>query len=256
MNPLKLMELHAEHFTKSDHKIRDYIVNHMDIVASYPILSVAEKADVSKSALLRFCQKLGYQGYSEFKYEISRYILSGNDVEEGENVNSLRYYVNTINELSESISEKQLVKLSQLIMNAQRIKTYGIHETGLAAKYFEYRLIALGIDAESVLSSSVFHEKAQFSTPQDLNIYFSLSGTNEPIVDSIEVSFQNKTPTVLFTHNAHIKNRNKFDCLFVIPGFNIKQNKIFLDSQPILMIVAEIAINNLAKQLSIVENNK
>ena len=38
-----------------------------------PIDIIAEKAGVSKSALLRFCKKLGYEGYSEFKYEVSKY---------------------------------------------------------------------------------------------------------------------------------------------------------------------------------------
>lgn len=253
MNPLKLIELHSDSFTKSDLKIKDYIINNMDIVASYPILTVAEKAGVSKSALLRFCQKLGYQGYSEFKYEISRYILSGSDSTIAQEQSSLPYYIDAINLLPEYINESQLTKLSQLIINARKIKTYGVHETGLTSKYLEYRLTALGIDAEGVTSSSVFHEKALFSTPEDLNIYFSLSGTNEPIVDSIEVSLENKTPTVLFTYNTHVKNKEKFDCLFVIPTFNTAENKIFLDSQPVLLLAVELAINNLAKQLSIAE---
>ena len=53
------------------------MLNHLDLVASYTIIDVAEFADVSKSALLRFCKKLGYSGYSEFKFEVSRFLLSG-----------------------------------------------------------------------------------------------------------------------------------------------------------------------------------
>lgn len=251
MNPEKLIELYSDSFTKSDLKIKDYIIQNMDIVASYPIMTVAEKAGVSKSALLRFCQKLGYQGYSEFKYEISRFILSGSNLEENSESHSLEHYIEAINLLPSFISEVQLTKLSQLIMNSNKIKTYGIHETGLTSKYLEYRLTALGIDVEGVTSSSVFHEKALFSSSNDLNIYFSLSGTNEPIVDSIEVSLEKNSHTVLFTYNSHVKNKDKFDCLFVIPTFDTNQNKIFLDSQPILMLAVEMLINNLARQLQL-----
>ena len=35
------------------------------------IVDLAEKCHVSKSAILRFAKKLGYSGYSEFKYDFS-----------------------------------------------------------------------------------------------------------------------------------------------------------------------------------------
>ena len=82
MNPLQLIQLHEKEFTKSEMKIMEYVTTHLDAISSYPILTVAEKCKVSKSALLRFCQKCGYRGYSGFKYEISRYLQSAVMIDE------------------------------------------------------------------------------------------------------------------------------------------------------------------------------
>ena len=76
MTPLQHIQLHANEFTKSEILIMNYVMDHLDVISSYPISTVAEKCKVSKSALLRFCQKCGFRGYSEFKYEISRYLQS------------------------------------------------------------------------------------------------------------------------------------------------------------------------------------
>ena len=77
MNPLELITLHEQSFTKSDIKVRNFVLDNLEIITARSIDIIAEKAGVSKSALLRFCKKLGYEGYSEFKYEVSKYLLSG-----------------------------------------------------------------------------------------------------------------------------------------------------------------------------------
>ena len=76
MTPIQHIQLHKDEFTKSELIIMDYILSNLHDISSYPISTIAEKCKVSKSALLRFCQKCGFQGYSEFKYEVSRYLQS------------------------------------------------------------------------------------------------------------------------------------------------------------------------------------
>ena len=62
----------------------------------FPLVTAAYKMNVSKSALLRFCQKCGYDGFSEFKYEVSRYLHSGNMYNDNE-VNSSEEIIQLFN---------------------------------------------------------------------------------------------------------------------------------------------------------------
>lgn len=252
MNPLERIRLHEKEFTKQDRIIMEYIIENLDVVASFPLLIVAEKANVSKSALLRFTQRCGYEGFSEFKYEVARYILSGqnDDTSSSDSTSALiAIYTATIAELETINSESQMKELASLIQSASKIKIYGVHETGLAAQYLSYRLLALGIDSEAIVSPNVMNEKAGFSVNSDLNIYLSLSATTECIVESAQGSLANKAKTVLISQNDRAKFRNELDAMILIPMIEKNKNQLFVDAQAIVFIIIDILINTLARTL-------
>ena len=63
MGPIERLELNKNNFTKSEIEIMEYIKkNPMDIV-QYSIIQIAERANTSKSAVIRLCQKIGYDGF-------------------------------------------------------------------------------------------------------------------------------------------------------------------------------------------------
>lgn len=252
MNPIELINLHEAEFTKTDEKIKTYVISNPDYIASYPIIYVAAKAGVSKSALLRFCQKLGYNGYSEFKYEVSKYLLSGNFKNSTilkSNIDIIENYVSCIQKLPDYISEDSLISLGNYISNASRIRIFGLHESGLSATYFTYRLASLGIDSEAITHCGIFSEKASFSTTSDFHIFISVSGTTDYITAAAKTSFDRYTPCALITQNNKAKYSNKYDCFISIPSLNLDKNQLFLDSQAILLITIDLIINKLSKLL-------
>lgn len=256
MGPLENMRLHEKQFTKSDKIILDYMENNLDVIASNSILGVAEMAKVSKSALLRFCKKCGYEGYSELKYDISRYLLSGKGYEnKGEKTvpGLLELYADKINSLKDIISETQLDQLTAYIINANKIKAFGYHETGLSASYLEYRMMALGLDCQAVTMPNTISEKASFSSTKDINIFYSISGLTQSIVDAVQASLDKKAKTVVITSNVYIPNKDKIDVLLIFPPVE-NLNEIFIDSQAILFVITEVIINHLAKKLKDNEN--
>lgn len=252
MNPIELINLHESEFTKSDEKIKTYVINNPDYVSSYSIIDVAAKAGVSKSALLRFCQKLGYNGYSEFKYEVSKYLLSGNfknPTVVKSNMDIIEHYLNCIQKIPECISDERFLALGNYISKASRIRIFGLHESGLSATYFTYRLSALGIDSEAIIHSGIFSEKASFSTTSDFHIFISVSGTTDCITEAAKTSFDRGTPCAIITQNSKAKYFNKYDCFMAIPSLNLDKNQLFLDSQAILFITIDLIINQLSKIL-------
>ena len=73
MGPIERLELNKNNLTKSEIEIMEYIKkNPMDIV-QFSIIQIAEKANTSKSAVIRLCQKIGDDGFSEFKFDISTF---------------------------------------------------------------------------------------------------------------------------------------------------------------------------------------
>ena len=249
MTPIQHIQLHESEFTKSEHIIKDYVLNNLADISSYPILTIAEKINVSKSALMRFCKKCGFTGYAEFKYEISRYLQSIVDFSENDSNKTeriLSIYTSAIHELPNCISTTQLKKLTQYIKDSRKIKIFGVHETSLAASYFSYRLATIGIDSEVVSSNSNMVEKGELSHKNDLNIFISLSAETTVIKDSLSSSDCN---LILITQNNHHKFKNKVDLDFVLPTFQSLKKNIFLDSQALLFIAIDLIINNIASHL-------
>jgi Transcriptional regulators len=64
---------HSE-FSKSEQKVSAYIIEHPEKIETITITKLASEAKTSTSAVLRFCQSLGFQGYKEFRFEILNYL--------------------------------------------------------------------------------------------------------------------------------------------------------------------------------------
>jgi len=253
MNPLQHIELHKDEFTKSELIIMDYVLNNLKEISTNAISSTAEKCNVSKSALLRFCQKCGYKGYSEFKYEISRYLLSTVNLELGDSDNKaetfVKMYSEQINNIPNTVTSQLMMKLSEIIISARKIKIFGVHETGLAATYFTYRLANLGVDSEAITYPSLFVEKAYMGNKDDLHIFLSLSAETPVIKETIEYSYENNCYIVLITQNDLHKFVDKVDLTILFPTFKYQHQNIFLDSQSLLFVTIDLLINNLASKL-------
>ncbi|MGY5239281.1 MurR/RpiR family transcriptional regulator [Clostridium tertium] len=253
MNPIDNILLHNDEFTQSEIKIKNIILTNPDIIACFPLVTAAYKMNVSKSALLRFCQKCGYKGFSEFKYELSRYLHSGNLSNEkiinDSSQEIINLFIEKLTLLKESNLDNQLEALSEDILKSNKIKIYGVHETGLAASHLQYRLTTIGIDSESITDSSLIAEKALFSSQNDLNIYFSLSALTSIIVESIKNSISNNSNIALITQNNKTKFSKQIPNIIVLPSFSLAKDSFFIDSQALNFVFIELLINKLSKLL-------
>lgn len=75
----------------SDHAITSYILNNIDKLNNISINQVVEEAFVSRSSVRRFCNRLGYNNFSEFKSSLTDIIFPSNiHLREFEDIKSYR----------------------------------------------------------------------------------------------------------------------------------------------------------------------
>lgn len=245
MNPIETMLLHDDEFTKSEQIIKDCIIQNPDLIACYPLVSVAKEMKVSKSALLRFCQKCGYNGFTEFKYELSRFLHAGKlyeDKSKSSIIDICDHFIDAIRFFQNTALEVQLENFAKDILSAKKIRIVGVHESGLSARYLQYRLTTLGIDADYV-ESAVACDKANLTNEDELYIFFSLSSTTNDIVVCIGNAMSRKCKTALITQNDYSRYRGKLDHVILIPTFDLSQNRMFLDAQYLNYIIVELLIH-------------
>ena len=72
-----MLKRNYDTLTKAEQRLADYILSHPRCVLDgLGISDISKAARSSNAALVRLCQKLGYKGYSEFKYSMHRYLLA------------------------------------------------------------------------------------------------------------------------------------------------------------------------------------
>ena len=251
MNPYELIVAHEAEFTKSDEIIRDAILNNPELIINYNIITIADKIDVSKSAILRFCKKLGYSGFSDFKYEMSRFIHSGaheNLQHESTVEEVLEILGKSIYNLRLAISPQVLNELANDICSARTIRLFGIMSSGVAAKQLMYRLFKVGIPSQVVDDYFIFNEINNCASKDDLHIFFSASGNS---FDVANYNFNDvEAKKVLITQNSRSNFSDVMNSVIVLPGFEKNILDFYLDPNYLNMAFIEILVCEVSKVLS------
>lgn len=247
MDPLNRILIHSKEFTETEKKIADKICDDPTDVIRDTIVTVSTKMKVSKSALLRFCQKIGYEGYSEFKYELTRFMNASEEEVSGNSY--IKWIQDSLNDLDNKTLLKSVQEIATLILQSKKIRIFGINETGLSAKQLYYRLLSLGIDSTPIVESEIMHFYPNIGDEQDLHIFFSLSATTEVIKNTLIKSFDKKKKIILITQNTKCKYSDKVDVNIVLPTINPTDKRRFVDSQMINFVFIELLINTISNTL-------
>lgn len=120
---------HTKTFSKSDDCIAEYILNNPDCLAGATAYSLAEASGTSPATVIRFCRKLGFGGFTDFKNSAANYIVEtardmslrrGDDA--GTVKNKVISYTKMImDELAEILDDEALAKAAKLISEAKSL---------------------------------------------------------------------------------------------------------------------------------------
>lgn len=250
MNLIDSIKEHRQSFSKSELKVCDYILKYPEHIETYTITKVALEASASTSAVLRFCQTLGFQGYKDFRFEMINYLRnnrpenhSGSELD-----NFLNDYVNNINQLHE-LDQKKLEQLMTALTNGQVNYISGIYYSALPAKE-----LALGLnDLNQVSLFSEDYMDAAHLT-RSLNeeatfVWFSIDG-NERNFSYFMADMVNQMPqnSFLITLNPKAELAEIFPKTIVLPGRTFSSRSV-IDTQAIPVLFVEMLLNLLHSRI-------
>lgn len=245
MNPIELIQNHFEEFTKSEKEIAIYIINNPQEIFRYNILDLVKLTKTSKSAIIRFTQKLGYNGFTEFKFDLRRAIIS-NDNEFIENNSIIRTYIECLTQMEAEIDNKQIISFAKNILNAHNIKIIGNGRTYNSAYQFKQRLLKIGIDSEALQELSLIRDSLSILNKGDMVIIFTIADNGKvypPLFK--DANFAYDVSTITMTNNLPFKKYCQD--YIVLPKISNYRYNTFLDDQAIFYIFIEVLLNEIAK---------
>ena len=249
MNPFEKMELKKETFTKKEMIIYDLLHDDLEIILRSSATDLSKDYHVSQATITRFCQKLGYDGFNEFKFDVFRYQKQGVTSTLEEN-NSLDLYIHLINIIKQSIDYSMIEKLANDIIHAESIYISGYHKSYLPAKMLQYNLFKLNKKA-LVLHSDELHELSQIIHQNDIFIFFTnrgngLSRTKSLIKDlKEEINFQ----LALITMNEKISIKKICNHYIWLPSSTNQSFDQYLENQIVFFIYIDLLTSEIAKKI-------
>lgn len=251
MDLLNTIELHKNNFSKTEYQVYEYIMKYPETIETSTISKIADVSQTSTSAVLRFCQVLGFKGYKDFRFEMIKYL---HEHHEEKNTSDLftqltQEYIKTIGQFK-NIDRQIIDQLINDIKSTHSIYIIGIHYSSLPAKEFVLGLQDLGITA---LTASDFIEASHLinnANEDSTIIFFSMNGSKTNFNRFLPSLIDNMPErSYLVTMNPNAKLIDIFTHTIVIPGYTFTKQSI-IETQSIFNTFVEILLNLIHNKLA------
>ena len=224
-----LEKLENTKLTKKEKRIAEFFLDEEQRVFLMNVADIAKAIDVSDTSVIRFIKSLGFENFTDFKNSGQENIKSRldktNDFIKNLDIikeNSIeQLYINKINEevnkIFNSISQKQIKKISSLIMEAKHKYVVGFKSTTGISNFFGVRLgfmlenvSTFNID-DSVVINSIFNIKEE-----DVLIIFDYPMYSKVAKVLAKMTKENKAKIILFTDSDNAPLAEYSDILYKV----------------------------------------
>lgn len=112
--------------------VYQYVMLHQSAIPYMRIRELAAESHVSTTTVLRFCKKLGCDGYAEFKLKLKDSLGHQNVARIPEDLSELKAFLERV---ESPAYQKRLDEASSIIAKADRVLCVGVSNSGYMAQY-------------------------------------------------------------------------------------------------------------------------
>lgn len=158
-------------------QVYQYIIQHKAAVPYMRIRELAAESYVSSTTILRFCRKMGCDGYSEFKWKLKEHLGQQKAKTVPDNVKEVKTF---LEEAGNGRFDEMLEEAASMIAKADRVVLAGIGNSGCIGQYGARCFTNMG--KFSVFISDPFYPLHQLGE-SSIGIVLSTSGETKEAVD-------------------------------------------------------------------------
>ena len=219
-------------FSHLEQEIINYIFINNEEIAHMTITELAKNTYSSNSTIIRFCQKLGFKGYKDFKIAFIQDLEKNRTYKENIDVNIPFHIFSSPSEISNNIKAvmslsietcyknldvKKLYKISEYIFNSQHVFCYASGNSLINLQSFENKLIKLGIYLNIATIRWDAEPYSYYATQKDCAIFLTYSARNETYLKNARILKSKRCPIIVISSNKDSELAKIADFLFIIP---------------------------------------
>ena len=196
--------------TAKEKQLADFVLDHPEKAVAMSVSELAQAAGVVKSLVIRFCQSLGFSGYTEFRLSLSgelarnvqfNYIPYISPTDNSTDILDKVFSANikTLHDTALGIDRKVLSEAVELLQSADNIYIYGIGTSAGIVTDFQYRLMQLGYTAFCFTDVAAMKVSTLNIKTGDVAFGISNSGRTVPTIDALNLAKQSGAKTICLT---------------------------------------------------------
>ena len=217
MSCLVKIRAFQDELSPNERKIARFILESPALIRDYSSQNLANSEGVSQSSIVKFSQKLGYQGFPDLKLAIHEAVLLGynqsaNDalkkdvLEGGASIKNQLYHIKTeaLRNTMELNEEKRLMAAVDVLESSKRIQIIALGAGSMAARNFASMLIQIGKSVIAEVDTYIQLSSVATLGKDDTAFLISFSGQSPRMLEIVKQAKKaGATIVTLTNYNAN-----------------------------------------------------
>ncbi|MBT8041459.1 MAG: MurR/RpiR family transcriptional regulator [Xanthomonadales bacterium] len=199
MSCLVKIRAFQDELSPNERKIARFILNNPALIRDYSSQNLANSVGVSQSSIVKFSQKLGYQGFPDLKLAIHEAVLLGADTNGGSEPEQLAeraaasiqdqlYQIKSeaIRNTIELNDEDRLLAAVDVLEHCERIQIIALGAGSMAARNFAAMLIQIGKSVIAEVDTYIQLSSVATLGKGDVAFLISFSGQSPRMLEIVK----------------------------------------------------------------------
>ncbi|MFN4111057.1 MAG: MurR/RpiR family transcriptional regulator [Ignavibacteria bacterium] len=238
-------------------KLADYFLENLDAIPFLNIYEISEATQFSVASIVRYTQRLGFKGYTEFKAKVTETLqrslkklemfpaIKIEQLKEHTLVAVANQDIQNINDTLLLINKDTFDSVVGLILKSDRVFTMGLGISYLLSQILSYQLNQVGVDALFLRNDSAnFYEQILFATNRDLIVAFSFPPYSVETIEAVKFAKERNLPVISITNkpSAPITFHSKYSLVVK------SENMLFTNSFSAISVLINAIATECAKR--------
>ncbi|QVK18523.1 MurR/RpiR family transcriptional regulator [Mycoplasmatota bacterium] len=191
-------------YTKSEQKIIKYLIKNLKETVHLSVTEFSDETGVGETTIVRFCKKLGYKGYHDFKLAIAQDFTITKKIKSNQQTAICdRVFQNMMTVLEDSknlLDHNSIDKTVKMIEEARSVYFYGVGASGITAQEAQSKFFRIAHKFHVVTDNHFQMMASQIMSKEDLIIVITISGSTKDIVDAVASAKQRGAKVIAITN--------------------------------------------------------
>jgi len=227
---------YAPQLNKNDNEILSYCIRNHAEISGLKVTELADRLFISPASVVRFCKKLGFSGYAEFKASLRMDLFE--PVEKPRESRPTDFF-RDIQKTIQMVPEETVERIVERIHSSRRIELYAVGSSRMPAAELAKRLQTIGKSAFCYDDSTLMNISARQLTKEDLVLALSISGETSLVVTAATIAKSRGASLVSFTNLGSNTLSDMSDANLYVNATHFVRSGIEVQSRVQLLMVCE-----------------